>query len=146
MTTEPLSKEKLRFYWSKTYNDMGKPDWSHIFKFYAENIVFQDTIQKIEGFKDFESMCHRLTKRCKQLRMDIKHVQGDDKTIFFEWTMTMIFRRMPSTPIYGSSRLTLNDEGLIVEQRDYYDLWGDIYNGVPIFKRLYRFFMRKIFG
>ena len=57
--------------------------------------------------------------------------------------MTMVFRKFPSTPMYGSTRLTLHEDGRIIEQRDYYDLWGDIFNGVPYFKKPYRAFMRK---
>jgi hypothetical protein len=66
--------------------------------------------------------------------------------IFFEWKMQMIFRRFPSSPVYGSSKLTLGEDGCIVEQRDYYDLWGDIFDGIPGFRRVYRWFMRKYFG
>ena len=38
----------------------------------------------------------------------------------------------------------LHEDGRIIEQRDYYDLWGDIFNGIPYFKRPYRRFMRKV--
>lgn len=132
--------------WSKTYNKEGKPDWSHIFPYYADDIVFLDTIQKIEGKEEFEELCSRLTKRCQSLHMDLKNVVQHDNVIFFEWTMTMAFKKFPSTPMYGTTRLTLNDEGLIKEQRDYYDLWGDIFNNIPKFKKMYRKFLRKHFG
>lgn len=145
-TLPKLTKDTLKIYWSKTYNDQGKPDWTHIMPFYHPDIKFQDSIQRIDGFPKFEAMCQRLTKRCKKLTMDILRVEGDGDTLFFEWKMTMVFRRTPNTPIYGASRLTLHADGRIIEQRDYYDLWGDIYNGVPGFRRLYRWFMRKVFG
>ena len=48
--------------------------------------------------------------------------------------------------IYGASRLSLNERGKIVEQRDYYDLWGDIFDNIPAFRKPYRKFMRKHFG
>jgi hypothetical protein len=48
--------------------------------------------------------------------------------------------------MYGVSRLTINDEGLITSQRDYYDLWGDINNNIPGYRTLYRWFMHKFFG
>jgi hypothetical protein len=63
-----------------------------------------------------------------------------------DWTMTMVFRRSPSTPIYGTTKLTLHPDGRIAEQRDYYDLWGDIVNGIPYLKGAYRKFMRRFFG
>ena len=141
-----LTVETILSEWSKTYNPEGKPDWSHIFPYYDEQIVFHDSIQRIEGFEKFEAMCHRLTKRCKSLDMDIKHIVKEKKVIFMEWKMTMSFRFFPKKPIYGSSRLTLNESGKIIEQRDYYDLWGDIYDGIPIWRRIYRWFMRTFFG
>ena len=141
-----LSADTILTQWSKTYNPDGKPDWSHIFPYYDQTIVFHDSIQKIEGFEKFEAMCNRLTKRCKSLDMQLKHVVMEDNIIFMEWKMTMSFRMFPKKPIFGSSRLTLNDEGKIIEQRDYYDLWGDIYDGIPVWRRIYRWFMRTFFG
>lgn len=132
--------------WSKTYNPDGKPDWSHIFPYYDKDIIFHDSIQRIEGFERFEAMCNRLTKRCKSLDMQLKHVVKQNEIIFMEWKMTMSFRFFPKKPIFGSSRLTLNENGKIIEQRDYYDLWGDIYDGVPVWRRIYRWFMRTFFG
>ena len=143
---EPLNIQTIKEKWSKTYNKEGKPDWSHIFPYYHENIRFQDSIQTIKGKKLFLEMCNRLTKRCRSLHMDILNVTMQDNIIMFEWIMTMKFRIFPSTPMYGSSRLTLDEFGQILEQRDYYDLWGDIYNGIPIYRRIYRWFMRVFFG
>jgi len=57
-----------------------------------------------------------------------------------------MFRRWPSSPIYGCSKLTLDGSGRIIEQRDYYDLWGDIFDGIPWFRRAYRWFMHRYFG
>ena len=132
--------------WSKTYNTEGKPDWSHIFKYSHKDIIFQDTIQRIEGIDEFIAMCNRLTKRTNQLNMEIVSIAQNENVIIFDWIMTMIFKKYPSTPIYGSTKLTLSDDGLILQQRDYYDLWGDIFNNIPYFKKMYRRFLVKKFG
>jgi len=141
-----LSPHTVRDLWSQTYNTDGKPDWSHIFPYYTETIVFQDSIQRIEGKEDFTAMCNRLTDRCKQLHMDILTIAQTDNVIIFDWIMTMMFKKFPSTPLYGSTKLTLDSSGLIAEQRDYYDLWGDIFNNIPRFGKMYRKFMKKKFG
>lgn len=141
-----LSVENVRLLWSKTYNTQGKPDWSHIFSYYHEDIVFQDAIQRVEGIEGFMALCNRLTARCRELRMDIGPVLKDGNELMFDWKMTMMFKKFPSTPIYGCTRLTLHEDGRIRAQRDYYDLWGDIFNGIPWFVRRYRKFMRKKFG
>ena len=143
---EPLTAEKVLEVWSKTYNSQGKPDWSHIYPYYDANIIFQDSIQRLEGISEFKALCRRLTMRCQQLTMEILSIVKDSTIIFFQWKMVMMFRNWPSSPIYGCTRLTLNNEGKIIEQRDYYDIWGDIFNGIPYFRKLYRWFMHKYFG
>ena len=143
---QPLTVERVRELWSRTYNTAGKPDWSHIFPYYHEDITFQDSVQRVDGIAAFTAMCNRLTKRCEQLNMDIRTISKTGDDIFLEWTMVMIFRRTPSTPVYGCTRLTLGADGRITQQRDYFDLWGDVFNGIPGWRRIYRRFMRRLFG
>jgi len=141
-----LSVDTVKDLWSRTYNKEGKPDWSHIFPYYHEDIIFQDSIQRIEGIKSFKEMCKRLTKRCQKLEMDIYSIAQNGNDIFMQWKMTMVFRRSPDTPLYGCTKLTLNEEGKITMQRDYYDLWGDIFRKIKGIRTLYKLFMEKLFG
>ena len=145
-TLEPLTTEHILELWSKTYNIEGKPDWSHIFPYYHDQIVFQDSIQRVEGIEEFKAMCARLTKRCEQLNMDIESIVKDGNIVFMQWKMTMIFKKYPSTPMYGCTKLTLGEDGRIIHQRDYFDMWGDIFNNIPYFKKPYRKFLRNKFG
>ncbi len=69
-----------------------------------------------------------------------------DNLIFMEWEMTILFGKTRRSVVYGASRLKLDAQGKICEQRDYYDLWGDIMDNVPGIGKLYRKFMRKVFG
>jgi limonene-1,2-epoxide hydrolase len=143
---EKLTPEKLRELWGKTYNSDGKPDWSHIFPYYHDDIIFHDSIQRIEGKEDFIALCNRLTDRCEQLQMDILSTAQNENETLFEWKMTMMFKKFPSTPMFGCTKLTFGEDNRIIMQRDYYDLWGDIFNGIPWFHRPYRKFMHKYFG
>jgi limonene-1,2-epoxide hydrolase len=143
---KPLDINTVRELWSKTYNVNGKPDWSHLYPYYHPDVVFQDSIQRIEGIKEFVALCERLTKRCEKIQMEILSIAQDSNTILFDWIMTMSFNKYPSTPVYGSTKLTLHEDGRIIHQRDYFDLWGDIFNGIPYFKKHYRKFMHKHFG
>ncbi len=144
--TKSLNIETIKELWSKTYNTEGKPDWSHIFPYYHKDIVFQDTIQRIEGKEKFTEMCNRLTKRTHQLNMEIVSISQNENVIIFDWIMTMMFKKYPSTPMYGATKLVLSEDGLIIQQRDYYDLWGDIFNNIPHWNKMYRRFLVKKFG
>ena len=142
----PLDIDKVKELWSKTYNTNGKPDWSHLYPYYHPDVVFQDSVQRIEGIREFVALCERLTRRCESLQMEIVSIAGGSNFILMDWIMTMSFNKYPSTPVYGSTKLVINDDGRIIYQRDYFDLWGDIFNGIPYFKKIYRKFMRKHFG
>jgi len=141
-----LTKELVLELWSQTYNTQGKPDWSHILPYYDQSICFRDSIQQITGKEAFTAMTERLAKRSKDLKMKIVHAAMEENTIFLEWEMTLSFKKYPSSVLYGSSRLTLNEDGKIIEQRDYYDLWGDIFDNIPRFGKAYRKFLIKKFG
>jgi len=141
-----LNVDTIKELWSKTYNTEGKPDWSHILPYYDADIYFRDPIQEIHGFEEFKAMTERLTKRSKDLKMNIISAIKQENIIFIEWEMTISFKKNPSSVLYGSSRLTINEDGKISEQRDYYDLWGDIFDNIPKFGKAYRKFMKKKFG
>ncbi|MCX8013179.1 MAG: nuclear transport factor 2 family protein [Rectinema sp.] len=132
--------------WSRTYNRFGNPDWSHILPYYDDSIEFKDSIQELRGKEAFRAMTERLAKRSQDLRMVIRNAVMQDRIIFMEWEMTILFRKTRTSVIYGASRIILNERGKIVSQRDYYDLWGDIFDNVPLWGPKYRRFMRKVFG
>jgi limonene-1,2-epoxide hydrolase len=142
----PLDINSIRELWSRTYNTNGKPDWSHIYPYYHPEVVFQDSVQRIEGVTEFVALCERLTKRCESLKMEILTIAGGSNFILMDWIMTMSFNKYPPTPVFGSTKLIFHPDGRIIFQRDYFDLWGDIFNGIPYFKKAYRKFMRKYFG
>jgi hypothetical protein len=137
---------QIKELWQKTYNEAGKPDWSHILPYYADDIKFRDSIQSLSGMEDFKAMTERLSARSKDLKMAVVNATKDGSIIFVEWEMTISFKKRPSTIMYGASRLTLNDAGKIAFQRDYYDLWGDIFDNIPRFNKMYRKFMHRKFG
>jgi hypothetical protein len=141
-----LTKELVKELWSKTYNTEGNPDWSHILPYYDDNILFRDSIQEIRGINEFTAMTERLSKRSKDLKMNIVNAVMEENIIFMEWEMTLSFKKYPSSVLYGSSRLTLSEGGKILEQRDYYDLWGDIFDNIPRFGKAYRRFLIRKFG
>jgi hypothetical protein len=60
--------------------------------------------------------------------------------------MIINFRKTKTSVVHGACRLILNEKGKIIDQRDYYDLWGDIFDNIPGFGKLYRKFMKRVFG
>jgi hypothetical protein len=141
-----LNASTIKVLWEKTYNTSGKPDWSHILPYYDEQVIFRDSIQEIKGLDAFTGMTERLANRSRALNMEVKRAVMEGLVLFIEWEMTISYKRNPSSVLYGASRLTLSERGKIMEQRDYYDLWGDIFDNIPRFGKAYRKFMKRKFG
>ena len=96
--------------------------------------------------KEFKEMTERLVERSKDLQMNIVDILFEGNIILFEWEMRLSFKRYPNSKLFGATRLTLNEDGKIIEQRDYYDLWGDIIDNIPFLAGGYRKFIKKRFG
>ena len=138
--------ETVKSLWSQTYNTQGSPDWSHILPYYHADIKFRDSVQELHGKDNFVAMTERLAQRSKDLKMSIVNAAREGNVFFLEWEMTIKFKKNPSSILFGASRIRINDEGKIIEQRDYYDLWGDIFDNIPRFGKAYRRLLIKKFG
>ena len=131
--------------WGDIYSYTEGPCWDHILPYYDENIHFKDSVQETKGIRDFAEMTKRLAKRAKNLEVVVHSSSMQDNLVFAEWEMIISYRKCPKSSIFGITRTTLKD-GKIIDQRDYYDLWGDIFDNIKFFARGYRRFMRKTFG
>lgn len=138
----------LRHYlslWEGVHSSNRGQCWNHFLPYYDENIIFKDSIQEIKGISDFTKMVERLSKRSTALEVKVHNSCMEGNLIFVEWEMIMTYKKYPKTSLFGLSRVTLN-EGKIVEQRDYYDLWGDILDNVKFLAKGYRKLMKRWFG
>src|SRR5512139_941074 len=86
-----LDVNTIRELWSRTYNTNGKPDWSHLYPYYHPDVVFQDSVQRIEGIREFVALCERLARRCESLQMEILSIAGGSNFILMDWIMSMSF-------------------------------------------------------
>lgn len=139
------SLEQFTALWQEIYTSSGRPSWEGILPYYAEDIVFRDSVQELRGIRDFTAMTERLAKRSKNLEFIIHNATMSGDLIFMEWEMVIAYKRYPKSSVYGASRILLRD-GKVISQRDYYDLWGDIFDNIPGIGKAYRAFMKGRFG
>lgn len=144
---EPKIKSLKHFLtlWKDIYTDEGKPGWDHMLPYYADDIFFKDSVQEIRGKEEFTAMTRRLSQRSKNLEFLVHNSLKQKNLIFVEWEMVISYKKYPKSSIYGASRILLRD-GKVAEQRDYYDLWGDIFDNIRFIAKGYRRFMKRKFG
>lgn len=120
-------------------------DVSIIRAHYHPDVHFRDAIQEVRGRDAVIEMMLRFPERVKELSCEVHEAVQAGNVIFVEWTMTFRARRqMPVMHNYGASRLRVDDDGLVVDHRDYFDLWGDMIDAFPRAGRTYRKFVRSL--
>jgi hypothetical protein len=87
--------------WQDVYASAGKPAWDHILPFYDKDIVFQDSVQKIRGIKDFSEMTRRLAKRSKKIGFLVRNSVMTGDLIFIEWEMRISYKTIPNPRFSG---------------------------------------------
>lgn len=108
---------------------------------YADDVVFEDPIQRVEGVDAFLDVNRRLLARAKKLRFDLERTIGDDDELVLVWRMTFQAKVGPEVHVDGVSHLRARG-GKITHHRDYWDLATLLASGVPGGERALRFALR----
>jgi hypothetical protein len=142
----PLTLEKAKQIFSfRGKNDAGEGvDMELVRTHYHPNVHFQDAIQVIEGRDAVVEMMVRFPGRCDDLYCTVHNAMQQGNIIFLEWSMTMRVDPLPEMTNHGVTRLTLDDDGMVIRHRDFFDLWGDMIDAFPRVAKLYRSAVRHL--
>jgi hypothetical protein len=109
---------------------------------YSEDVVFEDPTQKKKGLKAYLEAQEGLLRRCDDVLLKPLAIACDGNTAFVEWEMGLKIKGIEF--IYpGATRLLLNDEGKIVDHRDYFDFVGPTFEPVPVIGSFVRWLYKR---
>ena len=109
---------------------------------YSEDVVFEDPTQKKKGLKAYLDAQEGLLRRCDDVLLKPLAIACDGNTAFVEWEMGLKIKGIEF--IYpGATRLLLNDEGKIVDHRDYFDFVGPTFEPVPVIGSFVRWLYKR---
>ncbi|MCG8316087.1 MAG: nuclear transport factor 2 family protein [Pseudomonadales bacterium] len=114
------------------YLDDSERVQSAVNELYAENAVFKDPIQKVQGRKAIKKMWRSLGTVFKNVRVEIlDQVEQDDKVVV-HWIMVFDYKVWPAVvTVPGVSWLETDDEGRFKTHTDYWDLWDFMKQSIP---------------
>lgn len=139
--TTTMDQARLQALFTKPYGTPppGDAQWR---SFYAEDVHFQDPTQERHGLAAYIQAQEGLVKRCDDIYLKPGAIAIDGKTSFVEWEMGLKIKGIEF--IYpGTTRLLLNDVGLIVDHRDYFDFVGPTFSPVPVVGAFVRWLYRR---
>jgi hypothetical protein len=103
---------------------------------YDRDVVFHDPLQTLNGREAFVAMNRRVMTRARHLSFDVKEVLGGGDSLFLSWTMTYEPHWGPTLVFEGATQARVRG-GVIVAQRDYWDLLSSLAQSIPVVRNLY---------
>jgi hypothetical protein len=137
----PVDTSSLRALFTKPYGAPA-PTEAQWRAAYSDNVVFEDPTQKHQGLDVYLAAQEGLLRRCDDVLLKPLAIAIDGNTAFVEWEMGLKIKGIEF--IYpGSSRLLFNDEGKIVDHRDYFDFVGPTFEPVPVIGSFVRWLYKR---
>ena len=136
-----MNTTQLRALFSKPYGAPAPTEqqWREA---YSEDVVFEDPTQKQKGLKAYLAAQEGLLRRCDDVLLKPLAIACDGNTAFVEWEMGLKIKGIEF--IYpGATRLLLNDEGKIMDHRDYFDFVGPTFEPVPVIGSFVRWLYKR---
>lgn len=128
------------------FNRFDKDNLHLADKFYAENVVFEDPLGRIEGLSGLKAYYANLYDNVQEIRFEFHHVveQGNQQVAM--WTMYMRAKglnRGREVQLIGNSHVIYKD-GKAIYHRDYFDMGDFIYEYIPGLNRVIRFVKARL--
>lgn len=110
---------------------------------YADDVAFEDPVQKVEGIEEFIGLNQRLVKRARELSFSVNRVVGDDNEFFITWHMRMRPKMGPLFELDGVSHIRA-EGGKVRDHHDYWDLAALFASAIPGGQRLLRLLLKPL--
>lgn len=137
----PMDAASLKALFTKPYGTPppNEEQWRTL---YAEDVHFQDPTQERQGIKAYIEAQEDLIRRCEDVVLTPAAVAIEGDAAFIEWEMGLKIKGIEF--IYpGTTRLTLNSEGKVIDHRDYFDFVGPTFGPVPVLGGFVRWLYKR---
>lgn len=93
------------------------------YSIYAENVYFQDPINRFKGIERYQQMIGFMSTFFKHIKLDLHNISQVGDRIETRWTLswTVPVPWQPRIAVPGWSELKLNTDGLISSHIDYWN-------------------------
>lgn len=110
---------------------------------YAQDAVFVDPFNQLEGLASVRAVYQHMFDTLKQPRFVVTTIVERERDGFMTWDFLFECRGQ-AQQISGCTQFELNDQGLIVLHRDYWDAAQQVYEKIPLLGSVLRMIRRKL--
>lgn len=110
---------------------------------YAQDAVFVDPFNQLTGLASVRAVYQHMFDTLKQPRFVVTTFVERERDGFMTWDFLFECRGQ-AQQISGCTQFELNDQGLIVLHRDYWDAAQQVYEKIPLLGSVLRMIRRKL--
>lgn len=110
---------------------------------YAQDAVFVDPFNQLTGLASVRAVYQHMFDTLKQPRFVVTTIVERERDGFMTWDFLFECRGQ-AQQISGCTQFELNDQGLIVLHRDYWDAAQQVYEKIPLLGSVLRMIRRKL--
>ena len=105
-----------------------------------KNIYFEDPFNKVYGIQNFKRIFSNTLNKLDNVEFKVLNVISKNNIYIIKWKM-IFFAFNKNNSIYGLSEVTISTNNKIVSHIDYWDSYNNFYTKIPIFGRIFKFFL-----
>jgi Uncharacterized conserved protein (DUF2358) len=105
-------------------NDYARFPADQTYDIYAENVYFQDPMNKFRGIQRYREMIGFMATWFEEIKMDVHSIDRQGERIETRWTLhwTTPLPWRPRIAIPGKSELTLDSSDRVISHIDYWEI------------------------
>jgi len=99
--------------------------------FYQPNAHFKDPFNDVHDINAIEAIFAHMFETTENPRFIIHEKIAQDRQAFVTWTFEFTLKNKPYS-VVGGSHLKFDEDGLVVEHRDYWDAAEELFAKLPV--------------
>ena len=130
-----------------TYSSLNKNNLELLTNIYSGDVVFSDPAHEIHGLKNLRRYFESLYNDCDSVFFTFYHHQLVDNVGYIQWEMAFSHPKLGSgktIKVPGVSRIHFNNQGLVDDHRDFFDLGAMLYEHLPLLGRIITAVKRRL--
>lgn len=127
------------------YENLSEESLGRIGDFYDKGTFFKDPFNEVRSREKMERIFKEMFENLDNPHFVIIDTIHEGDQAFLTWDF--IFTNKGNTyTIHGSSHLKMNEFGLIIYHRDYWDVGEELLLKIPLIRNLYGMLRKKLSG
>jgi ketosteroid isomerase-like protein len=128
------------------FEHLQPQDLPRLKDFYAVDAHFKDPFNDVRGLRDIERIFAHMFDALNEPHFVVTARLAQDRQCFITWDFRFRFKGFDSgtwQTVRGGTHVIFDDQGRVIEHRDYWDAAEELYEKIPLLGGLMRWLRRR---